>query len=75
MMTQEEKTNQLFNGDCLVELDKVKDKSVQLILIDPPYNIGKDEWDDYGITKKGYQENLFSLLPRIFCSIPKSFFE
>jgi site-specific DNA-methyltransferase (adenine-specific) len=26
-------------------LDKVKDKSVQLVCIDPPYNIGKDDWD------------------------------
>ena len=47
MIRQEEKTNQIFNGDCLTELDKVEDKSVQLVLIDPPYNIGKDEWDKF----------------------------
>lgn len=34
---------QLFHCDCMEGLDKVKDKSVQLVCIDPPYNIGKDE--------------------------------
>ena len=32
-------------GDCMLELDKVSDKSIQSIIIDPPYNIGKDTWD------------------------------
>ena len=36
---------QLFHCDCMEGLDKVKDKSVQLVCIDPPYNIGKDDWD------------------------------
>lgn len=35
----------LLEGDCLDKLDKVDDKSIQLICIDPPYNIGKDTWD------------------------------
>jgi site-specific DNA-methyltransferase (adenine-specific) len=48
--------NILVQGDCLVELKKLADKSVDLILIDPPYNIGKDVWDDFGLTKKGYKE-------------------
>ena len=33
-------------GDCLNELDKINDKSIQTICIDPPYNIGKDVWDN-----------------------------
>lgn len=36
----------LYNGDCLIKLDIVQDKSIQLICIDPPYNINKDEWDN-----------------------------
>ena len=36
----------LFEGDCLEKLDKVKNKSINLICIDPPYNIGKDTWDN-----------------------------
>jgi len=33
-------------GDCMAELDKIPDKSVQSVIIDPPYNIGKDTWDN-----------------------------
>jgi len=35
----------LYNNDCLKSLNFIKDKSIQLICIDPPYNIGKDNWD------------------------------
>ena len=35
----------LIHGDCLEHLNEVSDKSIQLICIDPPYNIGKDTWD------------------------------
>lgn len=28
---------ELINGDCLVEMDKIADKSVNLILCDLPY--------------------------------------
>jgi len=39
------KNIQFFHCDCIEGLEKVKNKSVQLVCIDPPYNIGKDEWD------------------------------
>lgn len=35
----------LHYGDAQDKLTLVKDKSVQTICIDPPYNIGKDTWD------------------------------
>ena len=35
----------LIKGDSLSKLDSIADKSIQLICIDPPYNIGKDTWD------------------------------
>jgi len=60
MQTKKQQSNVVKQGDCLVELEKLDDKSVDLILIDPPYNIGKDEWDDFGITKKGYQPKPYS---------------
>ena len=31
--------------DAFELLKQLPDKSVDLVLIDPPYNIGKDEWD------------------------------
>ena len=35
----------LLHGDCLELMKDIPDKSVDLILCDPPYNIGKAKWD------------------------------
>lgn len=41
-------TNKVIQGDSLEVMREMADKSVDLIVIDPPYNIGKDErWDKY----------------------------
>lgn len=37
----------LFNEDCLDLLKKLPDASIQLILIDPPYNLELAEWDKF----------------------------
>jgi site-specific DNA-methyltransferase (adenine-specific) len=36
---------ELISGDCAEALSLVVPKSVQAVIIDPPYNIGKDTWD------------------------------
>ena len=54
-------TIKLIQGDCLRELDNIPDKSVQLICIDPPYNIGKDTWD----TILNYQEFMLSVIKKL----------
>jgi len=46
--------NKVICGDALQALEGLPSKSINLVCIDPPYNIGKDEWDDYGFAKKGY---------------------
>ena len=38
--------NKIINADGLETLKKLEDNSVNLIVIDPPYNIGKDDWDN-----------------------------
>ena len=38
-------TNKVYCMDAFELLKQLPDKSVDLVLIDPPYNIGKDEWD------------------------------
>jgi len=38
--------------DCLEGLKQIEDNSIDLIVIDPPYNIKKDSWDDI----KNYEE-------------------
>lgn len=40
-------TYQLHQGDCLEVMKQIPDKSVDLVLIDPPYNIKKAEWDTW----------------------------
>lgn len=37
---------QLILGDCLEKMKDIPDKSIDLIVTDPPYNIGKAEWDN-----------------------------
>ena len=34
-------------GDCLELVKDIPDKSVDLALIDPPYNISKADWDKW----------------------------
>ena len=36
---------ELHNGDCLELMKDIPDGSVDLVLTDPPYNIGKAKWD------------------------------
>ena len=43
--------NRVVVGDCLDELPKIESGSVDLILIDPPYNISKDTWDKWKSVK------------------------
>lgn len=38
-------TIQLYNDDCMVALAKIPSGTVDLVLTDPPYNIGKASWD------------------------------
>ena len=35
----------LIQGDCLDRMKGISDKSIELVLTDPPYNIGKAKWD------------------------------
>ena len=45
---------ELMHGDCLELMKSIPDKSVDLVLTDPPYNIKKNkEWDSWK-TKEHY---------------------
>jgi hypothetical protein len=35
----------LINGDCLLEMKNIKDKSIDMILCDLPYGMTKNKWD------------------------------
>jgi DNA modification methylase len=55
--------NKVHNMDCLQGLKLLQDKSVNLVVIDPPYNIKKDSWDDI--------ENYESWLKEVFLEIQR----
>ena len=37
--------NKIHHGDCLEVMRELPEKSINLIVADPPYNIGKAKWD------------------------------
>jgi site-specific DNA-methyltransferase (adenine-specific) len=53
-----------MQGDCLEKLDEIKEKSIQSIIIDPPYNISKDEWDKWDSTED-YTEWLITIIEKL----------
>jgi DNA modification methylase len=60
--------NRIYQRDCLEGMAAIPDKNVDLIVIDPPYNIGIKgaEWDKYG--KEEYAEfmsNVFRECERV----------
>jgi site-specific DNA-methyltransferase (adenine-specific) len=40
-------TWKLYEADCLGVMPTLQDDSVDLVILDPPYNIGKDVWDKF----------------------------
>lgn len=51
------KINKIHCGDCLELMRNIDDGSIDLVICDPPYNIGKDSWDKI----ENYQEWLLSI--------------
>ena len=44
-MNIEDIKNKIIHGDCIEVMENMSDKSVNLIIADPPYNINKADWD------------------------------
>ena len=51
------KVNQIIQGDCLEVMKKIPDKSIDLVLTDPPYEITNAEWDK--VPNKEYFDEIF----------------
>jgi len=37
--------DKIYNMDCIEGMKKIDDNSINVVVTDPPYNIGKDNWD------------------------------
>ena len=46
IIPQELEFNKIYNEDCITGMAKIKNESVDIIICDPPYNIGKDFGND-----------------------------
>jgi site-specific DNA-methyltransferase (adenine-specific) len=46
IVTQDLEFNKIHNEDCIAGMKKIKDESVDIVICDPPYNIGKDFGND-----------------------------
>ena len=56
----------LYQGDCLELLKNIPNKSINLVLIDPPYNIGKDKWDKWDTV-----EDYVEFMGKVFLEIQR----
>ena len=56
------KLNHIYNEDCLVGMNRIKDKSIDMILCDLPYGTTACKWD------KELQNNLYAFEDTIFNS-------
>ena len=56
--------NKLVNGNCIDELKKIKDESIDLIAIDPPYEINfeNNDWDKKGLDWITLRDEYFRIL-------------
>lgn len=62
------KFNQIYHADCLDFLGQVQDKSINLAVIDPPYNMHKADWDTFDSEKKFFDFTfrwIDALIPKI----------
>ena len=69
------KIQKLINADCFKVLPKIKKNSVDLILIDPPYNMTANSWDKEKINLSALDTEFNRVLKEkgvilIFCKLP-----
>ena len=60
------KNIELYCGDCFDAMKAIPDNSINLVLIDPPYNISKAEWDKWKTV-----EDYIEFMGRVFKEIER----
>jgi DNA modification methylase len=80
-------TSKLLHGDCLEYMSSIPNKSIDCIIVDPPYNISYTMWDVFENMNKVFNEferilkhngSLFifsgwSFVVNIITTMPKTF--
>ncbi len=58
--------NKIIEGDCLEKLQELPDKSIDLIILDPPYwKVVQQKWDYQWRTEEDYKQWCLQWLPEI----------
>lgn len=63
--------NKIYTMDCFDFISKLDDESVDLLIVDPPYNMKKGEWDTFK-SEKDFFNFTFSWLEKIIPKIKKN---
>jgi len=53
--------NQIIQGDCRKTIKRITPNSVDLIILDPPYNTTKEQWDKHDIIDVVFSINLLRI--------------
>mgnify|MGYP003978240905 CR=1 FL=1 len=61
-MDSSSKIQEIINEDCIAGMKKLEDNSVDIIICDPPYNIGKDFGNDSDKQKKNGSKGNYKYL-------------
>ena len=62
--TFEQMMNKVIWGDCFEVLKKIPDKSVDLVLTDPPYGVGM-EYDKFDDNKQNLKKLIDAFMPEV----------
>ena len=44
--------NKIYNEDCMIGIKKIPDKIIDLVIIDPPYQINNHNYKKYTIKRQ-----------------------
>lgn len=64
-------TNKVYQMDVLRFLDKLDDNSIDLAIIDPPYNMKQGYWDTFG-SEKEYFDFMYKWIDKLLPKMKKS---
>ena len=54
-MSKKLQKNKIYNLDCFDFISRLEDESVDLFVLDPPYNMKKGDWDDFKSEKEFFE--------------------
>jgi len=65
------KLNTIYNLDCIEFLKSIKDNSIDLAVLDPPYNMKKADWDTFA-SEKDFFDFTFKWIDALLPKLKKS---